>query len=64
MDEMWLLFAPLAILQLGLMVFAIVDWARCPRTRYLDRWIWLPIILFLGFLGPLAYFFLGREEGA
>jgi len=62
MDEMWLLIAPLAILQLGLMAFALVDWARRSRTRYLDRRVWLAIIVIFSLLGPLAYLFLGREE--
>ena len=62
MDEVWLLIAPLAILQLGLMVLAVVDWARRSRTRYLDRWVWLLIIVLFSLLGPIAYFFLGREE--
>jgi uncharacterized membrane protein YadS len=60
--QMWLLIAPLAALQLGLMIFALLDWARRPRTRYLDRWVWLPIIVIFGLVGPVAYFFLGREE--
>lgn len=56
------LLAPLLILQLGLMAFALLDWARRSRTRYLDRWVWLPIIVVFGLLGPIAYFLLGREE--
>ncbi len=62
MDEMWLLIAPLAILQLGLMAFALADWVRRSRTRYLDRRVWLAIIVIFSLLGPLAYLFLGREE--
>ena len=62
MDEMWLLIAPLVILQLGLMAFALVDWVRRSRTRYLDRRVWLVIIVIFSLLGPMAYFFLGREE--
>ncbi len=62
MDEMWLLIAPLAILQLGLMAFALADWARRPQTRYLNRWVWLAIIVVVNTLGPVAYFLLGREE--
>jgi hypothetical protein len=63
MDELWLLIAPLLALQLGLMLWALLDWARQARTRHLDRWVWLAIIVFFGTLGPLAYFFFGREEG-
>ena len=63
MDEVWLLIAPLAILQLGLMAFALADWARRSRTRYLNRWAWLPLIVIFSILGPVAYFLLGREEG-
>jgi len=62
MDEKWLLFLPLAIVQVGLMVFALVDWARRSHTRYLNRWVWLVIIVILNTLGPVAYFLLGREE--
>ena len=62
MDEVWLLIAPLAILQLGLMAFALADWVRRSRTRYLDRRVWLAIIVIFSLLGPLAYLFLGREE--
>ena len=62
MDEMWLLIAPLAILQLGLMAFALADWVRRPHTRYLDRRVWLVIIVIFSIIGPVAYFFLGREE--
>ncbi len=62
MDERWLLIAPLAILQLGLLIFALTDWARRPHTRYLNRWVWLVIIVIFSILGPTAYFLLGREE--
>lgn len=60
--QMWFLIAPLAALQLGLMIFALLDWARRPHTRYLNRWVWLPIIVIFGLVGPVVYFFLGREE--
>jgi len=63
MDEMWLLIAPLVVLQLGLIVFALMDWTRRPQTRYLNRWAWLVIIIVFSILGPVAYFLLGREEG-
>ncbi len=55
------LLAPLVILQLGLMIAALVDLGRRPSTRG-PKWVWLLVVLFFGFLGPLAYFFFGREE--
>lgn len=55
------LLAPLAILQLGLMIAALVDLCRQPSTRG-PKWVWLLVVLLFGFLGPLAYFLLGREE--
>jgi hypothetical protein len=44
------------------MILALVDWARRSHTRYLNRWVWLVIIVIFSTLGPIAYFLLGREE--
>ena len=62
MDQMWLLLAPLVILELGLMAFAVADWARRSEFRYLSRWVWLAIIVLLSMVGPICYLFLGRAE--
>jgi hypothetical protein len=62
MDKTWLLIAPLAILYLVLLISALTDWVRRPRTRYLNRWAWLLIVVIFSTLGPVAYFLLGREE--
>lgn len=55
------LLAPLLLIQLGLMIAALLDLSRRPLTRG-PKWVWLVVILFFGLVGPLAYFFLGREE--
>jgi hypothetical protein len=44
-----------------LMIAALVDWARRERTRG-PKWIWLPVIVLVSMIGPLIYFFIGREE--
>jgi hypothetical protein len=55
------LLAPLLVIQLALMIAALVDWARRERTRG-PKWIWLPVIVLVSMIGPLIYFFVGREE--
>lgn len=55
------LLAPLLVIQLALMIAALVDWARRERTRG-PKWVWLPVIVLVSMIGPLIYFFIGREE--
>jgi hypothetical protein len=62
MDTIWLLLFPLALLYVGLLAAALAQWVRNPRARYLNRWIWLPIILLFSLLGPAAYLLLGRSD--
>jgi len=52
---------PLILIQLGLVVFALIDLIRREKTRG-PKWVWVLIILFLNFLGPIVYFVIGRED--
>jgi hypothetical protein len=56
-----LILVPLVILDLGLIVFALVDLVRRKRTKG-PKWMWLLIILFVSTFGPILYLILGREE--
>jgi len=55
------LLIPIFLLELGLMVFALLDLRRRATTRG-PKWIWVLIILFVNLLGPILYFLIGREE--
>ncbi|TET51770.1 MAG: PLDc_N domain-containing protein [Anaerolineales bacterium] len=59
--QLILLLVPIALLQLGLMVIALVDLAKRARTKG-PKWAWAVAIVFLGFLGPIAYLVVGRED--
>ena len=59
--QLMLLLVPVALLQLGLMVIALVDLAKRTRTKG-PKWAWAAAIVFLGFLGPIAYLVVGRED--
>ena len=56
------LIAPLLIIEIVLLVVALVDLIRREQARYLPKWAWAVIIIFLNFIGPVAYLILGREE--
>ena len=52
---------PVILLQLGLMVFALVDLARREKTRG-PKWLWAIVIVLGEVLGPIVYLLVGREE--
>jgi hypothetical protein len=52
---------PIIIIQLGLMIFALIDLAR-RSTANGPRWMWAFVIIFINIIGPIAYFLIGRRE--
>jgi hypothetical protein len=52
---------PVVIIQLALMIAALVDLIRRPRTRG-PKWVWLLVILLVNYIGPILYFIIGRQE--
>ena len=56
-----LLLLPLIVIQLGLMVYALVDLAKRERVKG-DKWIWVVVIVLINIIGPIIYLVAGREE--
>lgn len=54
---------PLLILELGLMIFALVDLINRQSVRG-DKAMWVALIIFIGIIGPIIYFIFGRQKGA
>lgn len=52
---------PVIIIQLGLMIFALLDLSRRPTANG-PRWAWAVIIVLVNIIGPIAYFLIGRRE--
>ena len=62
--QILLVVIPLAIVQLSLLILAVVDLLKDERAvRGGSKALWAVIIVFVNILGPLLYFFVGREEG-
>jgi hypothetical protein len=56
------LILPLVLLQLGLLVWALIDLTQPERrVRGDSKVVWALIIIFISFFGPLLYFIVGRE---
>ena len=55
------LLIPVILVQLALMVAALVDLIRREKTKG-PKWLWVVIILFFNFIGPIIYFVLGRDD--
>lgn len=53
---------PIAVLELGLMLGALISLIRHKKTRNLNVIAWGVIIVVFELLGPIAYFLFGREE--
>lgn len=54
---------PLAIAELALVVYCLVDLFRKDRqVRGDSKLLWAVIVLVIGTLGPLAYLFFGRKD--
>ncbi|MCL2773633.1 MAG: PLDc N-terminal domain-containing protein [Oscillospiraceae bacterium] len=56
---------PLAVIELGLLVFVIVDIAVKRRTKTLNPLIWIIIAIVLSgtmIIGPILYIIFGRAE--
>ena len=52
---------PVLIIQLVLMISALVDLIRREHTRG-PKWVWVLVILFINYIGPIIYFVAGRKE--
>jgi hypothetical protein len=54
---------PIALLQLGLLVWALLDVIRRERVRGGNKVVWILVIVLINIIGPIVYFIFGREEG-
>jgi hypothetical protein len=56
------LIAPLLIIELILIAIALIDLIRREQVRYIPKWAWAFVIIFINLIGPISYLIIGREE--
>lgn len=52
----------IAVVVVGFIVFCLVDLARTEQVRFLPKWAWALIIIFIHVLGGIAYLAFGRQR--
>jgi hypothetical protein len=60
-EEFLPLLIPIVAIQLVLVVIALFDLSKRTGTRG-PKWMWAVVIIFVNFVGPIAYFAIGRED--
>lgn len=53
---------PLAVIQLGLMLTAVIHIMRHDNYRVGSRALWLVVSLFINIIGPVLYLVIGRGD--
>ena len=56
------LIIPLVLIQLGLMIFALVDLIKREKVKGGNKVIWGLLVVFVGIIGPIVYLIVGRED--
>ncbi len=61
--DMLLLIIPILVIQIGLLIWGLYDLTRSDRrVRGDNKIIWALVIIFIGIIGPVVYFLVGRED--
>lgn len=56
-----MLLLPILFIQLALMIFAMIDLIKIPRTNG-PKLMWGAIIVVVNIIGPILYFVIGRRN--
>lgn len=55
------LLFPLIIVEILLVIFCLYKLSK-DKMKYLPKWAWALIIIFINFFGPVFYLLIGRER--
>ena len=56
------LIIPLILIQLGLMIFALVDMVKRDKVKGGNKVVWALVIVLINIIGPIVYLIFGRED--
>jgi hypothetical protein len=56
------LLIPILLLELGLMIFALVNIITRKQVRGGNKVVWILVVVLIQIIGPIVYFAFGRKE--
>ena len=56
------LLLPIIALQIGLMIYSLVDLFKRETVRFKNKTIWAVVIIFVNMIGPIVYLAIGRSD--
>jgi len=63
LSEYLLLLIPLVLIQIGLLIFALLDLVKRPEEALNgSKVMWVLIIALVNVIGPILYFIVGRKD--
>ena len=63
LSEYLLLLIPLVLIQIGLLIFALLDLVKRPQEALNgSKVMWVLIIALVNVIGPILYFIVGRKD--
>lgn len=60
--ELLPIITPILLIQLGLIIFCLIKVLKQTTFKFLNKPVWMMIILFVQLFGPIAYLLLERGE--
>lgn len=58
----WPLIIPLVVIQLGLLLFSLVDLIKRDKVKGGNKVVWALVIIFINIIGPIVYLIFGKVE--
>lgn len=60
--QLIVLIIPLALIEIGLLVFALRDLIKRKKVKGDNKWVWGIVVVLVNIIGPILYLLFGREE--
>lgn len=55
-------FIPILLIEIGLIIYCLTDWLKREKFRWMNKWIWLAIFVFVQIIGAILYILLVKNH--
>lgn len=55
-------FIPILLIEIGLIIYCLTDWLKREKFRWMSKWIWLALFVFVQIIGAILYILLVKNH--